>query len=75
MIEALTREQLDDMQCGTPGCKHEHEFGDPLFLHSRCHPKAGTRVHYQHGELVIECRQCERHVATIAVAHRPVIFA
>ena len=62
---ALTRKELDRMQCGTPGCEEEHSV---LFFHAACHPGAGTWARYEAGEVTVECARCRQVVAVIAVA-------
>jgi hypothetical protein len=66
---ALSREQLDVAGCGSPNCGHDHTV---LFLHSVCHPSAGTRASYDKrtGLLTIECKRCDRLVAHVKVADR-----
>lgn len=63
---ALTRAQLDHMTCGNPDCTDSHE-GDPLFLHSECHPGVPTWAEYENGELKVTCAACGKQVAVIAV--------
>lgn len=67
---ALTREELDQGGCGTPGCTHDHTV---LFLYGRCHPSAGGRVSYDKrtGSLRVVCRRCEDLIAEVAVAKSP----
>lgn len=67
----LTAADLDRAQCSAPGCTHEdHTY---LFLHNRCHPRAGSNVAYNMitKTLTVRCRHCERFSAEIAVAHGP----
>ena len=71
----LTTHDLDTALlhgCQMPGCLHtDHPSTDVLFLHSRCHPKAGTWAFYsaeERGVLRILCTQCRTLVVTIAVA-------
>lgn len=62
----LNREQLDAMRCegcGDAACEH-----DPLVFHSRCHPAAPTWATYANGELRVTCAECDRPIATVAVA-------
>jgi hypothetical protein len=67
MTAALSRKQLDVAGCGEPNCDHDHTV---LFLHSVCHPNAGTRVNYDKrtGLLTIECRRCKKLIAHVKVA-------
>ena len=66
-MAALSRKQLDATGCGEPNCGHDHS---ELYLHSICHPSAGTRVSYAKptGMLTIECRRCGKLVAHVKVA-------
>ena len=66
MPQPLTREQLDQAHCSTPGCTH----GDhgPLYLHGRCHPNAATQAVYENGVLTITCARCQKVVTQVAVA-------
>lgn len=61
-------EDLKDMKCpcGRPGCE------DPIFMHAACHPSAPTWASYFDGILTISCSVCEKVIAEIAVANRPV---
>lgn len=61
---ALTREQLDQGGCGTPGCTHDHTV---LYLHGRCHPSTGARVSYDKrtGTLAVACRRCSALIAVV----------
>jgi hypothetical protein len=67
MAEPLSRKQLDPAGCGQPNCGHDHSV---IFLHSACHPSAGTRVSYDKptGLLTVACRRCEKLVAQVKVA-------
>lgn len=69
MVEALARRQLDIAGCDEPNCDHDHSV---LYLHSACHPNAGTRVSYEKltGLLTIDCRRCKKLVAQVKVADR-----
>ena len=63
----LTRLDLDSAGCGAVGCTHTQH--PSLFLHSKCHPSAGTWIEYRRdGLLRITCRKCKAHVAHVAVA-------
>jgi len=66
---ALSREQLDVAGCSEPNCGHDHTV---LFLHSVCHPKAGTRASYDKrtGLLAVACNRCLKLVAQVKVADR-----
>ena len=63
----LTRQQLDTMQCGTPGCTEEH---GALYFHGRCHPNAATWAGYADGVVTVRCSVCEQTIVAIAVAER-----
>jgi hypothetical protein len=65
-MNLLTRKELDEATCQSPGCTHQDH--GPLHLHSRCHPSAGTRVAYAQGILTIRCRKCEAFIAQVLVA-------
>ncbi len=65
---AQTRQELDAMGCGSPGCTHDHSV---LELCPMCHPN-GRKVHVSYrkcdGVLVIRCAKCEAPVGEILVA-------
>jgi hypothetical protein len=63
----LTRAVLDQTGCSEPNCNHDHTV---LFLHSRCHPKAGVDVSYdkRSGSLKMRCIKCEAPMGEILVA-------
>jgi hypothetical protein len=67
MVTPLSRKQLDPAGCGQPNCGHDHSV---LYLHSVCHPNAGTRVSYEKltGLLTVACRRCQKLVAHVKVA-------
>ena len=75
---SLTRDDLDRMAargCDMPGCDHaDHE---EIYLHARCHLRAGTRVSYRRGSglLRIACRQCRQEIATVLVCRPCVVPA
>jgi hypothetical protein len=62
----LTRKQLDISGCEVPNCKHDHSV---VFLHSVCHPAAGSRASYDKltGLLALECRKCQAPIAYVKV--------
>ena len=64
---ALTRDELDQGGCGTPGCAHDHSV---MFLVARCHPNAGSTVMYDKrtGNIRVMCARCEDPIADVAVA-------
>lgn len=67
MSEPLTCDDLKAMTCA--GCGAEHEHGkNPVFLHARCHPSAGTFASYLDGVLTVACARCNKLVARVAVA-------
>jgi hypothetical protein len=61
MPGVLTRTDLDLAVCSSPDCGHEPS-GHGIFLHGRCHPKAGSRVSYANGVVTVACRTCKRLV-------------
>ncbi len=66
----LYREDLDLMQCATPGCDHTgHDC--TMFFHGRCHPHAATWSSYDasSGWLLVVCAECGANIACVAVAH------
>lgn len=65
---ALSRKELDFMECQYEGCDHTNHRH--MYLHSRCHRNAGTEVEYDRvtGELSIYCVRCKNHITTIKVA-------
>ena len=66
----LTRRDLDAAGCGTPNCGHDHSV---LYLHSRCHPEARTKVSYHKvtGTLRVRCGRCDALVAEFEVMPWP----
>lgn len=70
-MQALTRVELDQCGCDTPGCGHDHTV---LYLHGRRHRSAGQLVSYDKrtGNIRIACRRCDAVVAEIAVAAKTV---
>lgn len=58
--------------CQMPGCTHQvHGVTPIVYLHSRCHPSAGTWAGYhadQPGLLKIICKRCRALVCEVAVA-------
>jgi hypothetical protein len=67
MKHYLTRADLNAAGCDNPNCHSDHSV---LFLHSNCHPEAGTWASYDKstGVLTIECVECQEPVASILVA-------
>ena len=63
---AVTREGLDKLTCGAPGCSHDRH--GPLYLHANCHPAAPPWARYGDGELSVECSVCGKPVVVVAVA-------
>jgi len=61
-------EQMIEQGCSVPGCTDKHH--DEIFLHQRCHPRAGLDVRYGKGSGVVNiiCRECKRPVLDISVA-------
>jgi hypothetical protein len=69
----LTREHLDRITvegCGMPGCEENHST---LFLHSRCHIKAGVLAEVCEFDPVIHivCAKCRGHIGDVALAKKP----
>ena len=66
---ALSQKQLNATGCSKPNCDHDHTV---LFLHSVCHPNAGTRARYNKltGLLTIVCKRCDMLVAEVKVAEQ-----
>lgn len=58
------------MGCSNPDC--DHALHDELFLHPRCHPKAGTWASYKTGSKVVRvvCKTCRKLVCEIQVSER-----
>jgi hypothetical protein len=66
-MKVATRALLDGLQCQAPGCTHE-DHDDELYLHSRCHPRAGTIALYMRGgTLRILCALCQQPVVVLAI--------
>lgn len=65
---ALTRKDLDEMGCGSPGCGHDHTV---LFLHCRRHQSVGLDTSYSKatGTLRLYCSRCMQTVCEIEVAY------
>jgi len=61
-------EQMLAQGCAVPGCTDKHH--DELYLHQRCHPRAGLGVRYGKGTGVVNiiCRECKQPVLDISVA-------
>lgn len=66
-LPPLTAADLDKMGCGVPDCGHDHSI---LYLHSRCHLRAGSSVRYEKksGLIIVDCKVCGKEVARVAVA-------
>lgn len=62
---ALTRTELDRMQCMTPDCDEPH---GALYFHGRCHPESPTWAWYENGVVTVECAKCEAVIAAVTVA-------
>jgi hypothetical protein len=65
---AATREDLDKLMCGAPGCSHDGHGS--LYLHAVCHPAVPPWACYADGELTVECSVCGELVVVVAVAGR-----
>jgi hypothetical protein len=68
---AVYRDTLDRMGCAV--CHGEE--GGPLYLHSRCHPRAATWARYEDGVLTVECAECETEIVAVKVANRALVSA
>lgn len=66
-MKTLTRKDLDASRCASCDNGKEHKH-DPIFLHGRCHIKAGTWVSYVGGVISVECCECGAPIAKIKVA-------
>lgn len=66
LSNAITSDDLRSARCSSCG-DVTGRCEDELFLHSRCHPSAGTRVSYvrAHHALFVACRKCQAPVVTI----------
>ena len=64
----LYREDLNLMKCPN----HPDGIGceDRIYLHSRCHIDKPLWVSYFDGILVVQCSQCDKVLAQIAVARK-----
>jgi hypothetical protein len=66
--DALTRAELDEIQCGVPACTAE-------FPHARltglCHAGQPVNATYLEGVLVLRCSVCHAYVCTVLVAAKP----
>lgn len=65
---ALTQQDLNRMTCAAPDCVHADH--DVLVLRSRCHFRSATWTEYnaKEGTIRVFCSECDRTIATIAVA-------
>lgn len=64
----VTRRELDQAQCGVPGCDHKHH-DNVLYLHAACHPRSKLNVAYMgDGRLRLECGHCGLGVMEVLVA-------
>jgi ribosomal protein L31 len=63
---AQTRADLDKAGCGMAMCHHDHSV---LYLHSRCHIKAGVLAHFHPdaGTVMLQCAECKKRVSEISV--------
>ena len=66
----LYLEDLKQMTCDDPNCKHTSE-DHILYLHSHCHTDAATWAVFTGEHLRIECVECHKIVAEIVVAAKP----
>jgi hypothetical protein len=65
------RQQLDQMGCANPACEHRDHRS--LYFHSRCHPQSATWCFYDRElqALMVLCGECEKPIASVAVADQP----
>lgn len=64
---AMTREDMDRAfkgGCAVPGCNCKE---GPMYIHSKCHPKADVMVCYWNGEIRIECAKCKELICFVKV--------
>jgi len=68
-MKPLTADQLDGMQCSTPGCNCGAHDGE-MFIHAKCHPSADMEVcyHFTTGQMDIICADCKKLVVSVAVS-------
>jgi len=71
-MQILTCTELNDAGCSEPNCTHDHSV---VYLHPKCHPKAGTWASYDKntGVLTIECKRCQKPFVGILVTSSPPI--
>jgi hypothetical protein len=64
----MTVEDLDQMECGAPGCTGDHS---EIYIEPACHPEEdyGCYVYYnkKRKEIILECAICGRQVQRIYV--------
>jgi ribosomal protein S27E len=61
---ALTREDLDALECASPGCTAPQPHAR---ITGQCHPGYPVHVVYSDGVLLIDCAVCGETVAAITV--------
>jgi len=62
--EILTQLTLGSATCDEPGCG----CSGRMYLHSACHQDVPMWASYENGVLVLECAECGKPAAKIAVA-------
>lgn len=74
----MYREDLDALAsqpCTDPTCTNPHSAGrTEVFLHAKCHDKAGTWSYYDvmSKSIIVICKACRARVAEVKVAGRGV---
>jgi hypothetical protein len=63
-MATVTKKELGEAGCGTPGCTHDHSV---IYLTQGCHPGKGLEVRYdkQKEQLLVTCFACDADVTTI----------
>ena len=63
----MTREEMDEQRCMSPGCVEEH----PLMLSPLCHPGAPVHPWYDknNSELILVCTVCEQVASRVLVTY------
>ena len=67
-MKLLYAEDLETLPCPMPGCTGIH--AGPMYLYAFCHMEAGTIATFVDGDLLIECFECGKPVARVAVKSR-----
>lgn len=61
-------EQMIEQGCMIPGCDHKDH--NEIWVHQRCHPRAGLEARYEKGSAVVNlvCHECKKPVLDVSVA-------